>query len=104
VEAGGLQGDVEVGGGQAGVGQEGDGGDAGAVELVVDAPLLLYNLIFVLPSLLLLADHLALGDRAAGPPERLCARVGGAAREGMLWLVGLVGFALLADALAHFGG
>ena len=37
VEAGRLQRDVEAGGGQAGVGQEGDGGDAGAAELVMDA-------------------------------------------------------------------
>jgi cytochrome c biogenesis protein CcdA len=66
--------------------------------------LLLYNLIFVLPPLALLAGHLALGDRADGLLERLRDRLGGAAREGMLWLFGLVGFVLLADALAHFGG
>jgi cytochrome c biogenesis protein CcdA len=66
--------------------------------------LLLYNLIFVLPPLALLAGHLALGDRADRLLERLRDRLGGAAREGMLWLLGLVGFFLLADALAHFGG
>jgi cytochrome c biogenesis protein CcdA len=66
--------------------------------------LLLYNLIFVLPPLLLLAGHLALGDRAGALLERLRDRLGGTAREGMLWLLGLVGFVLLADALGHFGG
>jgi cytochrome c biogenesis protein CcdA len=66
--------------------------------------LLLYNLIFVVPPLALLAGHLALGDRAERLLERLRDRLAGAAREGLLWLLGLVGFLLLADALAHFGG
>ena len=61
-----------------------------------------YNLIFVLPPLALLAAHVALGDRAGALLERLRARLGGAAREGLLWLLGLVGFFLLADALGHF--
>ena len=46
---------------------------------------------------------MALGDRAGVLLERLRDRLGGAAREGMLWLLGLVGFFLLADALGHFG-
>ena len=62
-----------------------------------------YNLIFVLPPLALLAAHIALGDRAGALLERLRARLGGAAREGLLWLLGLVGFVLVADALGHFG-
>jgi cytochrome c biogenesis protein CcdA len=67
-------------------------------------PLLVtYNLIFVLPPLALLAAHVALGDRAGALLERLRTRLGGAAREGLLWLLGLVGFFLLADTLAHFG-
>ena len=67
-------------------------------------PLLVaYNLIFVLPPLALLATHMALGDRAAPLLERLRSRLGGAAREGLLWLLGLVGFFLLTDALGHFG-
>ena len=65
--------------------------------------LLLYNLIFVLPPLALLAGHLALGDRADPLLGRLRDRLGGAAREGMLWLLGLVGFFLVADALARLG-
>lgn len=67
-------------------------------------PLLVtYNLIFVLPPLALLAAHVALGDRAGALLERLRTRLGGAAREGLLWLLGLVGFFLLADTLAHVG-
>jgi len=66
-------------------------------------PLLVaYNLIFVLPPLALLAAHVALGDRAGALLERLRSRLGGATREGLLWLLGLVGFLLLADALGHF--
>jgi hypothetical protein len=64
--------------------------------------LVLYNLIFVLPPLLLLAGHVAMGRRADAVLERLRGRLGGAAREGLLWLLGLVGFFLLADALGHF--
>lgn len=68
-------------------------------------PLLVtYNLILVLPPLALLAAHVALGDRAAALLERLRTRLGAATREGLLWLLGLVGFLLLADALGHFQG
>ena len=64
--------------------------------------LVLYNLIFVLPPLLLLAGHVVGGDRAEALLGRLRRRLGGAAREGLLWLLGLVGFILLADAVGHF--
>jgi cytochrome c biogenesis protein CcdA len=64
--------------------------------------LVLYNLIFVLPPLVLLGGHVILGRRADVVLERLRQRLGRAAREGLLWLLGLVGFVLLADALAHF--
>jgi Sap, sulfolipid-1-addressing protein len=65
-------------------------------------PLLgLYNLIFVLPPLVLLVGHMALGERADAVLARLRARLGRAAREGFLWLLGLVGFFLLADAVGH---
>lgn len=40
--------------------------------------------------------------RADLPLGRLRDRLGGAAREGFLWLLGLIGFCLLADALGHF--
>ena len=62
-------------------------------------PLLaLYNLIFALPPLALLAGHLALRQRATPLLDRLRRRLGATAREGLLWLLGLVGFFLLADA------
>jgi cytochrome c biogenesis protein CcdA len=65
--------------------------------------LVLYNLIFVLPPLGLLAGHVALGERAEAVLGRLRDRLVRAAREAFLWLLGLVGFVLLADALGHFG-
>jgi len=43
-----------------------------------------------------------LGERAGGLLERLRDRLGGTAREALLWVVGLVGFFLLADALGRF--
>jgi cytochrome c biogenesis protein CcdA len=64
--------------------------------------LVLYNLIFVLPPLALLGGHVALGQRADAVLGQLRQRLGRAAREGFLWLLGLVGFFLLADALGHF--
>jgi cytochrome c biogenesis protein CcdA len=64
--------------------------------------LVIYNLIFVLPPLVLLAGHVALDERAGTMLERLRRRLGAVAREGLLWLLGLVGFFLLVDALRHF--
>jgi hypothetical protein len=63
--------------------------------------LVLYNLIFVLPPLLVLAGHVALGGRADIVLGRLRRRLGRAAREGFLWLLGLIGLSLLADALSR---
>ncbi|HET6750654.1 MAG TPA: GAP family protein [Actinomycetes bacterium] len=66
-------------------------------------PLLVtYNLIFVLPPLLLLAGHVVLGDGAGALLERLRDRLRGTAREALLWVVGLAGFFLLADAFGRF--
>jgi cytochrome c biogenesis protein CcdA len=65
--------------------------------------LVLYNVIFVLPPVLLLAGHVVLGERAEAVLGQLRDRLGRAAREGFLWLLGLVGFFLLADALGHLG-
>jgi cytochrome c biogenesis protein CcdA len=64
--------------------------------------LMLYNLIFVLPPVVLLAGHVALDQRAEVVLGRLRQRLGAVAREGLLWLLGLVGFFLLLDALGHF--
>lgn len=51
----------------------------------------IYNVIFVLPPLALLAGHLALHDRMAGPYAALRQRLESAARDTMLWVAGLVG-------------
>jgi cytochrome c biogenesis protein CcdA len=61
-----------------------------------------YNAIFVLPPLLLLAVYAAFGERARGALERLRKRFEGGSRETLLWIVGIVGFFLLADSLAYF--
>lgn len=64
--------------------------------------LVAYNVIFVLPPLLLLAVYGVFGERMRGRFERLRERFEGASRETMLWIVGIVGFFLLADSLAFF--
>jgi hypothetical protein len=55
----------------------------------------------VLPPLLL-TGRVVLGERAGALLERLRDRLGGTAREALLWVLGLVGFFLLADALGRF--
>lgn len=66
-------------------------------------PLLLaYNLIFILPPLLLFGAHRFLSERYRGWFARYEKRLEREARETMLWIVGIVGFLLLADALRYF--
>lgn len=66
-------------------------------------PLLLtYNLIFVLPPLLLFGAYRVLGERYRGWFARYEKRLQHEVRETMLWIVGIVGFLLLADALRYF--
>lgn len=56
------------------------------------APLLgVYNLIFVLPPIALLAGHLVLRERLAGSYAALTRRLEGGARETATWVAGLVG-------------
>jgi Sap, sulfolipid-1-addressing protein len=63
-----------------------------ALPIGVWAPLLaIYNVIFVLPPLALLAGHLALQGRLAEPYAALRQRLERGARETMLWVAGLVG-------------
>ena len=57
--------------------------------------LILYNAIFVLPPLLLLAAHVAFGARMDARYADLRARLQAGAREAMLWIMGLAGGALL---------
>jgi len=56
------------------------------------APLLgIYNVIFVLPPIALLAGHLVLQERLAEPYAALRQRLEGGARETVSWVAGLVG-------------
>lgn len=64
--------------------------------------LLVYNLIFILPPLLLLAAHMLFGARFESRFSGWQARLQKEARETMLWIVGIVGFFLLSGALQHF--
>ena len=63
------------------------------------ALLLSYNLIFVAPPLLLFGAYRVFGSRYKAWFERYEKRLKHGARETMLWIVGSVGFLLLADAL-----
>jgi len=65
--------------------------------------LLVYNLIFILLPTLLLVAHRVLGGRLEARFERWRERLQKEARETMLWIVGIVGFFLLTDALGYFG-
>lgn len=64
--------------------------------------LLIYNLIFILPPLLLLFAHMAFGKRLEARFSGWQARLQREARETMLWIIGIVGFFLLAGSLQYF--
>ncbi len=67
-------------------------------------PLLLgYNLIFVTPPLLLFGAYRVFGGRHKAWFERYEKRLKYEARETMLWIVGIVGFLLVGDALSQLG-
>jgi cytochrome c biogenesis protein CcdA len=71
--------------------------------IAVWAPLLLiYNLIFIVPPLILLGLHTALGPRLRSRYGRWQARLQAGARETLLWIVAIVGVGLLFDAVARF--
>jgi hypothetical protein len=69
--------------------------------------LVLYNAIFVLPPLLLLAAHVVLGRRMEARFAALRERLQAGARETLLWILGLAGGGLLvwsvAEYVARFG-
>ena len=84
----------------------------GAVALLANAGLpvaqwlpvlVVYNVIFVLPPVALLVGHLLAGRRLGPRYERLRERLQHGARETMLWILGVVGFLLLADSLRFLG-
>lgn len=66
------------------------------------AILVLYNVIFVLPPLLLVAGNVWFGSRTNETYWSLRDRLQDGARETMLWIVGIVGFHLLLDSLLYF--
>ena len=83
----------------------------GAIALLTNAdlapsqwlPILVaYNVIFVLPALLLMVAYRVFGTRIRGRLERLRERFEGGSRNTLLWILGIVGFLLLADSLAYF--
>jgi cytochrome c biogenesis protein CcdA len=63
--------------------------------------LVAYNLVFVVPPLLLLAAFWRFGERVRPVLERIQARLS-ISRTTWLWILGVVGFFLLADSLANF--
>jgi cytochrome c biogenesis protein CcdA len=65
--------------------------------------LVAYNLLFVLPPLLLLASYRSFGPRLRGLFDRYRGRLQGGSRSTMLWIAGIAGFLLLADSLRYFG-
>ena len=66
--------------------------------------LLVYNAIFVAPPLLLLGLYLFAGRRLQGRFERWRESLQRGARETLLWIVAIAGFALAGDAAGRFAG
>lgn len=63
--------------------------------------LVAYNAIFVLPPLVLMALYDAFGTRMGERFERWRERFESGSRGTLLWVLGIVGFLLLADSLAY---
>jgi len=66
--------------------------------------LVLYNVIFVLPPVLLLVGHIVFGTRLDARYADLRARLQAGARETMLWVFGLVGGGLLLSSVMEYIG
>jgi cytochrome c biogenesis protein CcdA len=66
------------------------------------AILLVYNLIFILPPLLLLGSYKVFGSRLQERFERYREKLERRSSSTWLWILGIVGFLLLRDALAYF--
>lgn len=64
--------------------------------------LIMYNVIFVLPPLALLTIYRLFGQRLEERFRRLIPRLNKEARVTMLWIIGIVGFFLLADSISQF--
>lgn len=66
------------------------------------AALVIYNLIFVTPPLALLVISQLLGRRMDARMAALRSRLERMGQEAALWIIGIIGFYLLVDALAFF--
>jgi len=84
----------------------------GAIALLTEAnlqpsqwlPILVgYNLVFVLPPVVLLGAFVMVGNRTEQRFDGLRARLQRHSRTTFLTVIGIVGFLLLADSLAYFG-
>jgi hypothetical protein len=64
--------------------------------------LIVCNLIFILPPLLVLGVYRLLGSRVQGRFEGYLERLRRGSRSTLLWIVAIVGFVLLADSLRYF--
>ena len=64
--------------------------------------LVLYNAIFVLPPVLLLAGHIVFGTKLDARYAELRERLQAGARETMLWIVGFVGSGLLVWSVVEY--
>jgi cytochrome c biogenesis protein CcdA len=64
--------------------------------------LVVYNLVFILPPLLVLGTYKLLGSRLQGRFEGYLEKLRGGSRSTLLWIVAIVGFVLLADSLRYF--
>ncbi len=64
--------------------------------------LILYNAVFVLPPVLLLAGHVAFGRRMQARYADLRERLQAGARETMRWIFGLVGGGLLVSSAVEY--
>jgi hypothetical protein len=64
--------------------------------------LVLYNAIFILPPVLLLAGHLVFGRRLDAQYDGLRTRLQAGARGALLWICGLVGGALLVTSAIEY--
>ncbi len=62
-----------------------------------------YNLLMIVPALVLLGARLALRDRADALLERVAGWVGERVGGAVWWVVGIAGFFLAADAVARLG-
>ncbi|MFS8525214.1 MAG: GAP family protein [Limnochordales bacterium] len=66
------------------------------------AALVAYNLVFVAPPFALLGLHLVLGRRFEGRMESIRKKLERTGQEAVLWIIGIVGFYLVLDALIYF--